>query len=48
MSAGESLLKEVLRTFIGPMRVSVMLDSSGANTTAAAAVLTAAAHLEAR
>ncbi len=46
VSAGESLLKEVLRTFIGPMRVSVMLDSSGANTTAAAAVLTAAAHLE--
>ncbi len=31
-------------TFFGPMRVSVMLDSNGANTTAAAAVLAAARH----
>src|SRR5258708_3613428 len=44
VAAGEALLAEVLRTFFGPMRVSVMLDSNGANTTAAAAVLSAAKH----
>jgi hypothetical protein len=44
VSAGEKLLAQVQRTFFGPMRVSVMLDSNGANTTAAAAVLTAAKH----
>lgn len=44
VSAGEALLAEVRRTFFGPMRVSVMLDSNGANTTAAAAVLSAAKH----
>ncbi len=42
--AGEAILAQLGRTFFGPMRVSVMLDSSGANTTAAAAVLTAAKH----
>ncbi len=44
VSAGEAILEQVRRTFFGPMRVSVMLDSNGANTTAAAAVLTAARH----
>ncbi len=44
VSAGEQLLAEVRKTFFGPMRVSVMLDSNGANTTAAAAVLTAGKH----
>jgi hypothetical protein len=38
MAAGERLLAAVTKTFFGPMRVSVMLDSNGSNTTAAAAV----------
>jgi hypothetical protein len=29
VAAGEALLREVQQTFIGPMRVSVMLDSNG-------------------
>jgi hypothetical protein len=43
---GEALLAEVKQSFFGPMRVSVMLDANGANTTAAAAVLAAARHIE--
>lgn len=43
---GEALLKKVLSTFFGPVRVSVMLDSNGSNTTAAAAVLAAKKHLD--
>jgi hypothetical protein len=39
MGAGERLLKVVKETFFGPMRVSVMLDSNGSNTTAVAAVV---------
>jgi methylenetetrahydrofolate/methylenetetrahydromethanopterin dehydrogenase (NADP+) len=38
MSAGERLLAAVRSAFFGPMRVSVMLDPNGANTTAVAAV----------
>jgi hypothetical protein len=38
MSAGEQLLAAVEKTFFGPLRVSVMLDSNGSNTTAVAAV----------
>ena len=38
MSAGERLLAAVAKAFFGPMRVSVMLDSNGSNTTAVAAV----------
>ena len=38
MSAGERLLEAVKKSFFGPMRVSVMLDSNGSNTTAVAAV----------
>jgi methylenetetrahydrofolate/methylenetetrahydromethanopterin dehydrogenase (NADP+) len=45
VSAGEAVLAQVCRTFFGPIRVSVMLDSNGANTTAAAAVVTAARHV---
>ncbi len=37
----ETLFQQVVGSFFGPMRVSVMFDASGANTTAAAAVLTA-------
>jgi methylenetetrahydrofolate/methylenetetrahydromethanopterin dehydrogenase (NADP+) len=44
--AGEAVLAEIRRTFFGPMRVSVMLDPSGANTTAAAAVWAARKHLK--
>ena len=42
VASGEQLLAEVTKCFFGPMRVSVMLDANGANTTAAAAVLAAA------
>lgn len=45
VAAGEELLRQVKATFFGPMRVSVLLDANGANTTAAAAVLMAAKHL---
>jgi len=45
VTAAERLLKRVLKSFFGPMRVSVMLDASGANTTAVAAVLAASRHV---
>ncbi len=45
VAAGERLLAKVRECFFGPMRVSVMLDSNGANTTAAAAVLMAQKHV---
>ena len=38
MSAGEALLRAATAAFFGPMRVAVMLDSNGSNTTAVAAV----------
>lgn len=43
---GEALFSAVQKAFFGPIRVSVMMDSNGSNTTAAAAVLAAAGHLE--
>ena len=46
--AGEGLLRKVTETFFGPLQVSVMMDSNGANTTAAAAVLAAEQHLSLR
>jgi hypothetical protein len=45
MAAGEALLAAV-RAALNPFTVSVMLDSNGANTTAAAAVRAAARHLD--
>jgi hypothetical protein len=45
VEAGEKLLAKARECFFGPMRVSLMLDSNGANTTAAAAVLSARKHL---
>lgn len=45
VAAGEQLLAKAQECFFGPMRVSVMLDSNGANTTAAAAVLSARKHI---
>jgi methylenetetrahydrofolate/methylenetetrahydromethanopterin dehydrogenase (NADP+) len=38
MTAGEALLKAVRKKFFAGFRVSVMLDSNGSNTTAAAAI----------
>lgn len=45
VAAAEAVLAGIRREFFGPMRVSVMLDPSGANTTAAAAVWAARKHL---
>ena len=44
--SGESVMAKVQKTFFGPMRVSSMMDSNGCNTTAAAAVLAAARHVD--
>ena len=46
VSEGEALYDRVRKCFFGPMRVSVMLDSNGSNTTAAAAVIRAAKHID--
>lgn len=46
VSAGAAVLAAVTECFFGPMRVSVLLDSNGCNTTAAAAVVAAARHVE--
>src|SRR3954470_2645711 len=46
VAAGELVLAKTRECFFGPMRVSVMLDSNGANTTAAAAVLCARKHVQ--
>jgi hypothetical protein len=44
VSIGERLLDEACKSFFDPLRVSLMLDANGANTTAAAAVLAARKH----
>lgn len=41
----DAVLREVCEAFVGPLRVSVMTDPNGANTTAAAVVLAAGAHV---
>lgn len=46
VSAGEALMQQVQKTFFGPMRVSVMMDANGCNTTAAAAVVAAKQQLD--
>ena len=46
VNAGELLLRKVLKAFFGPMRVSVMMDSNGCNTTASAAIACARKHLD--
>lgn len=48
VAAGEAICKAVAETFFGGTRVSVMLDSNGANTTAVAAVLAARRHVPLR
>jgi methylenetetrahydrofolate/methylenetetrahydromethanopterin dehydrogenase (NADP+) len=45
VGAGEEILARVTETFMGPLRVSVMMDANGSNTTAAAAVICARKHL---
>lgn len=45
VNAAEDLLDAVQKSFFGPMRVSVMMDGNGANTTAAAAVICGGRHL---
>jgi hypothetical protein len=45
VGAGEEMLARVTETFMGPLRVSVMMDANGSNTTAAAAVICARKHL---
>lgn len=45
VAAGEALFKAVSKSMFGPFKVSVMMDSNGSNTTAAATVLAAARHL---
>jgi len=45
VACGEQILAAVAESFFGPMRVSVMMDANGANTTAAAAVLVAGRHV---
>lgn len=46
VARGEELLTAVTASYFGPFRLSVMFDANGANTTAAAAVLAAAKHVE--
>lgn len=46
VAAGEAVFNKVRKSFYGPMQVSVMMDSNGSNTTASAAVLAAAKHLD--
>ncbi len=45
VAVGQAIAAEVQQAFFGPIRVSIMLDGNGSNTTAAAAVLCAARHL---
>jgi len=45
VAAAEAVYDQVRKTFFGPVRVSVLLDPAGANTTASAAVLAAGRHL---
>ena len=44
--AGERIAAVIQKCFFGPIRVSMMLDPNGANTTAVSAVLTAQRHLD--
>lgn len=46
VAEGEALLKKVQSVFFGPVRVSILMDSNGSNTTAAAAVLAAGKHVD--
>ncbi len=45
VAAAEALFVAAQDAFFGPVRVSVMLDANGCNTTAAAAVVAASRHV---
>lgn len=45
VAAAEAVFDRVKRTFFGPVRVSLLLDPAGANSTASAAVVAAGRHL---
>jgi hypothetical protein len=45
VAAAEAVADRVRRTFFGPVRVGVLVDPNGANTTASAAVVAASRHL---
>jgi hypothetical protein len=45
-AAGDALVKAIRKACFGPMRVSILCDSNGSNTTAAAAIRAAARHLD--
>ena len=42
----EAVTKRIVKEFFGPVRVSVLMDANGCNTTAAAAVLSLSKHLD--
>jgi len=42
----EKIVERAIKCFFGPMRVSLMVDPNGSNTTAAAAVLSAEKHVD--
>lgn len=46
VEAGEKLLQVIRKSFFGPLQVSVLCDSNGSNTTAAAAVRYAVQHVD--
>jgi hypothetical protein len=46
VAAAEEIFEATRRAFFGPLRMSVLMDAGGSNTTAAAAVLSAAKHLK--
>jgi hypothetical protein len=46
VSTTEAIAARIRKTFFGPMRVSVMVDGNGSNTTAGAAVVTTHRHLD--
>ena len=46
VASGRQLADKIRSAFFGPMRVSVMLDGNGSNTTAAAAVVTAHRNID--
>ena len=48
VDAGEQMLEEARRTFFGPFKISLMLDSNGCNTTACTAIAKLARQTELR
>lgn len=46
VAATTSIAEQIRKTFFGPMRVSVMVDGNGSNTTAVAAVVSVHRHLD--